>query len=86
MRAFSFFAHQTGCSSPTLMFEIACDEPTAHALARKALEESPSRLAIEIREENRLVFSVDRNGAEWSGRGAKAHRLDIQARAAVFGR
>ena len=72
MRSFSFFAHETGCSAPTLMFEIACDESTLQGLARKALNESPSRLAIEVREAERLIFSIDRNGALWSGHGVPA--------------
>lgn len=65
MRTFSFFIHQAYHSTPTLMFEFASDEMPLKYLAEKALRESPSHLAIEIREEDRLVFCLDRNGETW---------------------
>jgi hypothetical protein len=65
MRTYSFFIHNAGSSPPTLMFEFASDEVKLRSLAEKALAESPHHLAVEIREEDRLVFSLDRNGATW---------------------
>jgi hypothetical protein len=65
MRTYSFFIHHADSSTPTLMFETAGEEVSLRALAEKALGESPKRLAVEIREEDRLVFSLDRNGASW---------------------
>jgi hypothetical protein len=65
MRTFSFFIHHTGSSTPTLMFDVVSDDVTLESLAERALRESPERLAVEIREEDRLVFSLDRNGATW---------------------
>jgi hypothetical protein len=68
MRTFSFFIHHVGSSTPTLMFEFAGDAATLQSLAQKALADSPGHLAIEIREADRLVFSLDRNGETWPGR------------------
>ena len=67
MRTFSFFIHHESCPTPTLMFEVVSDEVTLRSLAERALKESPARLAVEIREEDRLVFSLDRNGETWPG-------------------
>ena len=47
------------------MLEAATDEPTMQRLAEIALAESPSRLLVEVREEDRLLFSIDRNGVAW---------------------
>jgi hypothetical protein len=47
------------------MFELASDEVTLQSLAEKALAASPHHLAVEILEDDRLVFSLDRNGATW---------------------
>jgi hypothetical protein len=68
MRTFSFFVHHAGCSTPTLMFEFASDAATMRSLAEKAFADSPSPLAIEIREDDRLVLSLDRNGETRPGR------------------
>ena len=68
MRTFSFFIHEAASKTPTLMFEFASDEVTLQSLAERALRESPNRLAVEIREEDRLVFSLDRDGATWPAR------------------
>ena len=65
MRTFSFFIHTTGSSTPTPEFELAADEVSLRCVAERALRESPHRLAIEIREDDRLVFSLDRNGTTW---------------------
>jgi hypothetical protein len=67
MRTFSLLIHHAYSSTPTLMFEFASDEVPLRSLAEKALAASQSRLAVEIREEDRLVFSLDRNGATWPG-------------------
>lgn len=66
MRAFSFFIHHAGSATPELMFEIASDEDRLRALAAMALAESKDHIAVEVREEDRLLFSVDRNGVVWS--------------------
>jgi hypothetical protein len=66
MRTYSLFIHHAGASTPTLMLEVVDDDVTLKSLAERALGESPSRLAVEIREEDRLVFSLDRNGVVWS--------------------
>lgn len=65
MRTFSFFIHTAGSSTPTLMFDVVGDEVPLQSLAERELRESPSRLAVEIREEDRLVFSLARNGTTW---------------------
>jgi hypothetical protein len=65
MRTYRFLIHNAGSAPPTLMFEFASDEVTLQSLAEKALAQSPHHLAVEIREEDRLVFSLDRNGATW---------------------
>ena len=66
MRTFSFFIHHAGSPTPTLMFEIASDEATLEALAKKALADSPHRLAVEVCEGDCVLFSLDRNGASWT--------------------
>jgi hypothetical protein len=68
MRTYSFFVHNAGSTPPTLLFECAGDEVKLRSLAEKALAESPHHLAVEIREAERLVFSLDRNGATWPGK------------------
>jgi hypothetical protein len=65
MRTFSFFIHNADSATPTLMFDVVSDEVTLKSLAEKALAESRSRLAVEIREADRLVYSLDRNGVTW---------------------
>lgn len=65
MRTFSFFIHTAASSTPTLEFELAGDEVSLRCLAERALRELPHRLAVEIREDDRLVFSLDRNGTTW---------------------
>jgi hypothetical protein len=55
------------------MFDFASDVMSLEALSEKALTACPHRLAIEIREADRLVFSLDRNGATWPG-GRNRHR------------
>jgi hypothetical protein len=65
MRTFSVFIHTTLSAVPSLMLEAATDEPTMQRLAEIALAESPSRLLVEVREEDRLLFSIERNGVAW---------------------
>jgi hypothetical protein len=65
MRTFSFFIHTSFSSVPALMLEAATDEATIRRLAEIALAESPSRLLVEVREDDRLLFSLDRNGVAW---------------------
>ena len=65
MRTFSFFIHKAYSSTPSLVFEIASDEETVKRLAWQALAASVSSLAVEVRENDRLLFSLDRNGVSW---------------------
>ena len=66
MRTFSFFIHTASSTVPMLFIEAATDELTVRRLARAALAESSSRLMVEVREEDRLLFTLDRNGASWA--------------------
>jgi len=66
MRTFSFFIHTMESTVPSLLFELSSDETTARSLAEEALAESSNRLLVEVREEDRLLFSIDRNGASWT--------------------
>ena len=65
MRVFSFFIQHSNSVTPTLMFEVASDEARVRALAEAALAESPHRLAVEVREDDRLLFTVDRSDVSW---------------------
>jgi hypothetical protein len=65
VRAFSFFIHHAGSRTPELVFEVVSDEGRLRALASRALAESKDHLAVEIREDDRLLFSVDRNDVRW---------------------
>jgi hypothetical protein len=74
MRTFSFFIHTATSAVPMLLIEAATDDMTARRLARAALEESSNRLLVEVREEDRLLFTLDRNGASWGRReGGPGH-------------
>jgi hypothetical protein len=66
MRIFSLFIHTDTSSTPVLLIEAATDETSARALAKAALAESPHRILVEVREEDRLLFSIDRCDAMWS--------------------
>lgn len=66
MRTFSFFIHTASSTVPALLIQSLTDEETARTLARTALAESSSRLMVEVREEDRLLFTMDRNGASWA--------------------
>jgi hypothetical protein len=62
MRTFSFYIHSRACVTPSLSFETAADETSVEMIAVRALAESPRRLLIEVREEDRLLFTLDRLG------------------------
>jgi hypothetical protein len=66
MRTFSFFIHTTNSLVPALLFELSSDEITARLLAEKALAESPDGLLVEVREDDKLLLSLDRNGVSWT--------------------
>jgi hypothetical protein len=68
MRTFSLYIHSTLSAIPALMFEIVSDEAKVRLLAERALSASPDRLLVEVREEDRLRFSIDRNGVAWTDR------------------
>lgn len=68
MRNFTFYIHTTLSVSPSLLCEVQSDEAGARFLARRVLAESVHRLLVEVREDDRLVFCLDRNGASWSRR------------------
>ena len=70
MRMFSLFIRHLDSATPTMHMEVADDLDGARRIAQLALQDSPNRLAVEIREEDRLVFSLDRNGATWNSPGA----------------
>jgi hypothetical protein len=63
MRTFSVFVHHANSLTPSLMLEMASDEAMLRALAEKTLAGSLDRVAVEVRENDRLVFSVARDGA-----------------------
>jgi hypothetical protein len=66
MRAFSIFIHHASSSTPSLMLEVVSDWGILKAFAEKMLAESRDRIAVEIREDDRLVFILDRNGVTWT--------------------
>lgn len=65
MRTFSLFIHNADSTTPTLMMEVASDLDRVRTLAQAALAGSARRLAV--REDDHLVFSLDRNGVSWGG-------------------
>ena len=62
MRTFSLYVHSTQSSTPLLAFELADDEKTVQMMAERCLAESPTRLLVEVREDDRLLFTLDRDG------------------------
>jgi hypothetical protein len=62
MRTFSMHIHSSASTIPSLAFETASDETAAQVVAARALAESPTRLLVEVREEDRLLFTLDRDG------------------------
>jgi hypothetical protein len=69
MRTFSFYIHDVRHSVPTLAFVTVADERKARAIAKELLMESLDHLAIEMREDDHLLFHLDRNGAVWTRPG-----------------
>jgi hypothetical protein len=65
MRTFSFYIHDVRHVVPTLAFITASDEQRAREIAKERLMESLDHLAIEVRENDWLLFSLDRNGTDW---------------------
>ncbi len=62
MRIFSLYIHSSKSATPTLAFEIASDEKTVQTMVERALAESRDGLLAEVREEDRLLFTLDRDG------------------------
>lgn len=71
MRTFSFYIHDVRHIVPTLAFVTVSDEQTARDMAKERLMESLNHLAIEVRENDWLLFSLDRNGAMWINHEAR---------------
>ena len=63
MRTFSLYIHSSKSATPTLALEIAPDEMTVQTMAERALAESRDLLLVEVREEDRLLFTLDRDGS-----------------------
>ena len=63
MRTFSFYIHDVRHIVPTLAFVTVSDEKRARGIAEERLMESRHHLAIEVRENDRLLFSLDRRSA-----------------------
>jgi hypothetical protein len=66
MPAFSMFIHNAKSTTPTLLMEVASDWRELRILAERALADSKDRLAVEVRHDDRLVFTLDRNGTSWA--------------------
>ncbi len=75
MRMFSLFVHTMTSEVPALRLELSSDLATARRLAVKALDEAPNRLLVEVREDDRLIFSLDRNGIAWTTPAERADAL-----------
>jgi hypothetical protein len=71
MRTFSFYIHDVRHIVPTLAFAIVSDEQRAREVAKERLMESLDNLAVEVRENDLLLFSLDRNGAMWVNHEAR---------------
>jgi hypothetical protein len=57
---FSLFVHTMNSDVPTLMLEHSNDHAKARRIAELALAESASSLLVEVRENDRLLFRLDR--------------------------
>ena len=71
MRTFSFYIHDVRHIVPTLAFVALSDEQRAREIAKERLMESLDHLAVEVREDDCLLFSLDRNGAMWINHEAR---------------
>ena len=98
MRTFSLYIHNAQSTTPSLAFEMASDEETVRTLAAGMLAESPNHLLVEVREEDRLLFTLDRDDSPTAVRTSKASWVvraplgvtrpctpDWRTRAATFG-
>ena len=65
MRTFSLFIHHKGSSTPGLQVEATDGMEPLIRIAREVLYESDSRGRVEVREEDRLVFILARDGLVW---------------------
>ena len=65
MPIFSVFIHSELSSRPTSTIEVASEIDQVRTLAERALAYSADRLAVEVRLEDQLVFTLDRNGLSW---------------------
>ena len=72
LRSFTLFIHHMNSEVPTAVFELSSDLASARRLAERALAESPNRLLVEVREDDRLAFSLDRNGVRWMNSAERA--------------
>ena len=63
MRIFALYVHSDQSSTPSLAFEIASDEKTVQMMAERVLAESTNRLLVEVRQEDRLLFTLDPEGS-----------------------
>ena len=61
MRYFSFYIHHRDSPVPTVEFGAARDLEAARKVAQRALAESVNRTAVEIRENDRLLVSLERS-------------------------
>jgi hypothetical protein len=66
MRTFSIFIHTADSTVPTLLIKAAADQKAIREFAKRELAESASCLVVEVREEDRLLFALDRNGVAWA--------------------
>ena len=71
MRIFSLYIHSRESTTPSLAFEMANDEHSVRALAARGLAESPKRLSVEVREEDRLLFTLARDASPPRGPNAE---------------
>ena len=62
MRTFSLYIHSNKSVTPSLAFAMESDETGAYLVAARTLAESPTRLLVEVREEDQLLFTLSRDG------------------------
>jgi hypothetical protein len=66
------FIHLAAETAPAGPLEIVTDEARVQRLAVAALALSQHRLMVEVREGDCLMFSLDRNGVQWTRPQARA--------------
>jgi len=74
MRIFSLFIYHLGSVTPTATFAFADGEAAARAIAERELADSPHRIAVEVREADKLLFRVDRPALECVGHSHASQR------------